>query len=324
MALSVLFLTVPAFSADRVQLENGDVITGRLNRAEGGLLYMKTDYSKPLEIKVGKIKNISTDDVAEVHLTDGQIIKGKLSSDEEGNLVVASDVGVVASVSWDKVEAINPPPVKWRGNIHAGVIVENGNTDRVSANAGAEVKRKTKKDRFSMRVLYNYAEEEEELTVRNTFGAAKYDYLFTKHFYGYLAIEMYSDEFRDLNLRTTVGPGAGLQVWDDDMKTLLFEAGAVYRNYDYIEAEDEDEVNGRGAMVFAWTIKETITLSDDFVYYHDFEDNSYQLRNEAAITSALTQNWALRLAHILEYDDKPPPLINKTDMIYLASLQYTF
>lgn len=152
----------------------------------------------------------------------------------------------------------------------------------------------------------------------------KYDYLFTKHLYGYLAIEMYSDEFRDLNLRTTVGPGAGLQVWDDEVKTLLFEAGVVYQNLDYIEAGDKEEVNGRGAMVFAWTIKKTVTLRDDFLYYHDFGDNSYRLRNEAAITIACTQNWALRLAHIIQYDSEPPPLVNKTDMIYLAGLQYTF
>lgn len=88
-----VFGALSAFCADRVRLRNGDVLTGKLTRMEGGVLHLKTDYSKPVEIKVDKIRYISTDEAVEVHLTDGQIIKGKLSGDEEGNLVVASEIG---------------------------------------------------------------------------------------------------------------------------------------------------------------------------------------------------------------------------------------
>jgi len=328
LSLLILFVSVfgivSSVSADQVKLKNGDVLTGTVKKFGSGILVFQTKYAKPISIKVSEIRSVSTDAPIEVHLIDGQVIKGRLSEDEDNNVLIISEIGVMASVGWDKIEAINPPPVKWTGSVNLGASVESGNSDRISASAGGDAIRKTKKDRFSMKFLYNYAEEEEEIVTRNAYGALKYDYLFLKWLYAYIAIEMYSDEFQDLNLRTIVGPGMGLRIWDDDVKKLMLEAGAVYVNNDYELAEDEDEINGRGAASFAWTIADTIGFGDEFVYYQSFDDDSYQIRNEAYITSALSQSWAMRISHILLYDSDPPPTICDTDSIYVLALQYKF
>jgi len=320
--ITVLF-SVQAM-ADEVELENGDRLSGEVVDFSAGVLKFKTEYSKPISIKVAKIKRITTEKPVEVHLVDGQVLKGRLGWDEQGNLLVSSDIGVVASIGWKDVESINPPPIKWSGNVTLGATLESGNTDRASVSVGGEASRKTKKDRFGLKFLYNYAEEDDIVVTRNTYGEMKYRYMFTKHFYGYIGIELYSDEFQDLILRTVAGPGLGYLVWDDKVKALSFEAGAVYVNKNYEVAEDQETIDGRGAINLRWTILDTITLTDDFVHYYTFEDDSYQIRNEAAITSALTKSWALKLTHILNYNSDPPPEVTDTDHTYIAALRYKF
>ena len=45
---------------------------------------------------------------------------------------------------------------------------------------GLEATRRDERHRFSLSFLHNYAEEEGEVTTRNTFGAFKYDYFLTE------------------------------------------------------------------------------------------------------------------------------------------------
>ena len=54
--------------------------------------------------------------------------------------------------------------------------------------------------------------------------------MFKKSLYGYLGVELLNDKFKDLNLRTTIGPGVGYQIWDDLIKLLSFEVGMSYMN----------------------------------------------------------------------------------------------
>jgi putative salt-induced outer membrane protein YdiY len=159
------------------------------------------------------------------------------------------------------------------------------------ASAGARASRKTEKDRFSLRFLYNYAEEDGEVSARNTYSALKYDYFFTEKTYGLIGIELLSDEFKDLNLRTVVGPGVGYQVCDKPDKSLGLEAGVSYFSEDRKEVEDFGE---------------------------------YQLRNEAALASPLTSGWSLKLTNIIEHDSNPPVGIEKSDIYWLFGLAYNF
>jgi putative salt-induced outer membrane protein YdiY len=231
-------------------------------------------------------------------------------------------------IDWEKFSAINPSPVippKWKGNVTVGANMQSGNTKHTNISIGAEAVRKTEQDRFSILFLHNYSEEEDEITTRNTYGSLKYDYFFIKSLYGYLGVELLNDTFRDLNLRTVVGPGIGYQIWDDKIKSLLFEIGVSYFSEDRKVSEDDNWITGRFGSDFRLQIIKGIVFSDHIIVYPSLENTSeYQLRNEASLISSLGAKWALKFANILEHDSDPPEGVKKNDLYWIMAFQYTF
>lgn len=316
-------------SADEVILHNGDRLTGNIKQMDKGILILETDYSDPIEIQQAKIKSISTDFPAEVRLSSGEVLKGKLRSHEDNRLSVeANEERVEVSVAWERISALNPPPAqpsRWQGNVAVGASLQTGNTDRISATIGVDFMRKALRDRYNLRFIYNYAEDDDEVIARNIFGALKYDYFFTTAFYGFLAMELLSDEFKDLNLRTIVGPGVGYQLWDDEIKSLLFEAGLSFFSEDLDEGSDDQWITGRMASQIRWKIFDKIVFTDYLLVYPSLEDiGAFKLRNEAGISSAIGTGWSLKLSNILEHDSDPPVNVEKNDMYWVLGLQYSF
>jgi hypothetical protein len=76
-----------------------------------GKLTFKTDYAGIIEIQMGKVKQIITDNPVAVHLTSGEVVKGKVAPVEEGKLAVEpSPERGATTVEMEKIASINPPP----------------------------------------------------------------------------------------------------------------------------------------------------------------------------------------------------------------------
>ncbi len=216
------------------------------------------------------------------------------------------------------------PPV-WKGNVTVGSNLQTGNTDRFNATVGADAVRKSEQDRYSLNFLFNYSEEDSTNTAESYYGAGKYDYFFTSRIYGYLGIELLKDKFKDISLRTVIGPGAGYQVWDEEKRSLMVEGGLAYFSDNYIDADDDDWITARLAGLLRYELLASMTFTDHLIIYPSLEDvGDFQLRNEAAVTTPLASGWAIRFANILEYNSEPPGDIKDTDMNWILTMQYSF
>jgi len=174
-------------------------------------------------------------------------------------------------------------------------------------------------------VLWNYAEDENDITARNTYGLLKYDHFFTKRFYGYLAAEGFNDKFKDWRLRYVIGPGVGYQFWDDEVKFFLLEGGLAYAYEDLYTGQNRDYLSARLAADFRYRFGKYLTFGDQFVIYPNLEyGGEYTLRNEAYILSPVGAGWNLKLSNIWERNSDPPPGIVKDDFTWILALQYTF
>ena len=327
--LILLFLVVAGVetaNADRLLLENGDLIKGKVESVTSGVLTMTTDYSDPLKVKTDKIKNIATDEPITIHLNTGEVLKGKIVSGKDGDLKVEDSKGRGrATLNWSRVESINPPPGKWHGDLNVGASLQSGNTERLTYSIGFNTKRRFKDDRFEFKFLHNYAEEDENLSARNTYGSMKFDHFFSTKWYGYLVVEMLNDRFKDLNLRTIFGPGVGYQVWDDAKKALRFEGGIAYFSEDLRSQEDNHYMTARVAANLEYYITDSLLFTDDFTVFPSIENfGDYTLRNEAAVSTSLGAGWKLKFSNILEQNNNPPPGIEETDLTWLLALGYSF
>jgi putative salt-induced outer membrane protein YdiY len=325
----MLAVFIDVASGDEVVLENGDRLTGKIIKVEGGTLTLETGYSEPVKVQSSNIKKITTDGPVEMHLTSGEILKGIINTDANGNLIIkGTDMRETAVLGWHNVSAVNPPPVepsRWKGSVNAGAVWQTGNSDRTNISFGANALRRTEQDRFNLRFLYNYAKEGEDVTTRSYYGTGKYDYFFTKTFYGYVGVELLKDKVKDLNLRTVVGPGVGYQFWDDEVKSLLLEAGVAYFSEDLNLGTDKDWITARLAADLRYNILKAVVFTDQLVMYPSLQNGrDYKLRNEAALTSPLASGWSLRLANILEHDGNPPDGIERNDWHWILGLLYSF
>ena len=319
-------LLPPQASADEIVMDNGVRLKGTVTGLAGDLLTITSDYAEPIKLKASKITSITTDHPVQIQMKNGEILNGNLRTDA-GIITVEPYAGRGhVTVDFKNISAINPPPVKpWSGSVVAAGNYQTGNTDRSAFRLGADAVRRSEKDRFSMRFLYDISNERDVLSSRSVYGALKYDYFFTKKFYGYLGVELLNDKFKDLNLRTIVGPGVGYQIWDESRKALAVEAGLSYYSDDHKIAKDKSWIAARLAANFRYKITDTIMFTNDLVLYPSLENFSdFNLRNEAAIATGLGSGWSLRLANILEYSNAPAPGIKSTDSNSLIGLQYAF
>jgi putative salt-induced outer membrane protein YdiY len=315
--------------ADKIILENGDALTGTVEKVIDGKLTFVTDYAGPIVIPVAKIKEILTDKPLEIHLSSGEVLKGKVKTVEDNKwMVEESPERAPITIETKNIASINPPSppaVKWTGAVAAGGNLQRGNTERASGFITAEAGRRTENDRMKFRYLFNYGEEEDEVTTRNHYGEAKYDYFFTKKFFGYVGLELYNDEFKDTKLRTFVGPGVGYQVWEDPVKSLLFEAGLSYFNLDRYDGEDQSGLTARLGWDFRYHIFKWLIFTDGFQFYPTIgEGGEYFFRNEAALNVPLSAHWSLKFANIVDYNSDPTPGFKKTDVQYIGALQFSF
>lgn len=324
----VLLVHIEEALADKIILENGDALTGTVEKVIDGKLTFVTDYAGPIVIPVAKIKEISTDRPLEIHLSGGEVLKGKIKTVEDNKLMVEeSPESPPTAIEMKNVASINPPPppVKWTGAVAAGGNLQKGNTDRASGFITAEAGRRTEKDRMKFRYLFNYGEEEDEVTTRNHYGEAKYDYFFSKKFFGYVGLELYNDRFKDTKLRTFVGPGVGYQVWEDPVKSLLFEGGLSYFNLDRYDGEDQNGLTARLGWDFRYNILRWLILTDRFQFYPTIgAGGDYFFRNEAALNVPLSVHWSLKFANIIDYNSDPTPGFKRTDVQYIGALQFSF
>ncbi|MHB8121066.1 MAG: DUF481 domain-containing protein [Desulfuromonadaceae bacterium] len=324
---SLLGLVPLSVLADEIVIDNGVVIKGTVTGLAEGIVSVSSDYAEPIKIKAGKITGITTTSPVEIRMKNGEVLKGSLKTDAHGVLTVEQVVGRGSvAVDLNNIAAINPPPVNtWKGTVVVAGNYQTGNTERSALRLSGDAVRKSDKERFSMNFIYDLAEEDKALTSRSVYGALKYDYFFTNKFYGYLGVELLSDRYKDINLRTVVGPGVGYQIWDEQRKALAVEAGIAYFSEDLKTGNDNSWATARLAGNYMYKITKAITFTDSLILYSSLEKASaFKLRNEAAIATALGAGWSMKLANVLDYDNEPAADIKKTDSVLLLGLQYAF
>ena len=328
-AVFLVFILNGQSLAGEVILTNGDRLTGKIVSIENGVLTLETGYSEPINLKFEAVQQISSSETVELHLKDGEVLKGKITTNANRQVEVEAGPNRDAvTVGLEDITALNPPPkepVTWKGNITLGGNWQDGNTDTMNVSAGALAVRRSENDRFLINFLYNKAESDGQSTAENTYGQLKYDYFLSPKWYLYLNVDMLADDFQDINFRTSVGPGVGYQIWEEEDRALGLEAGLAYTSEDRNLGEDTDWLSARLGVNFLYRLFDRVIFTDQFVIYPNLDDTGeYTLRNEAALVTGIGANWAFKLSNIWTSNSNPEPGSEKDDFTWILGLQYSF
>lgn len=328
--LSVILSLVNPMSvtADEIVLQNGDRITGKVIRLEGEKLFFETTYAGELTVKWGEVAGLKTDAPVLVVLSDETALKGTPEPAEGGKL--SMKIGkIVETVSFDlaEVKAINPkeePAVKMKGRINIGISAAKGNTETETQHLDGQFVARTAKNRYTVGGEYNRAENKGEKTADSALGYIKYDHFLSQKWFLYSNALFEKDKFKDLNLRATLGAGAGYQFFESDLTNLSLEAGLSYVSVDYEVGEDDDYPAGRWALDYD---RYFFGTAFQFFHFHEgfvgLEDTSkFFVRTRTGLRVPLYRQFNATLQYNYDWDNSPAPGREKTDEMYLFTLGY--
>lgn len=253
-AFLTMFVCKPLF-ADELKMQNGDRITGTVVKMENGTLTVKTSYAGDIAVKWDQVESIRTASPVHVVLDDKTSAHGILNPTGTGDLELKT-VDVIKPIRFalGQVERINPPSkpaVKFSGRVNVGLDIKKGNTDTKAYHVDSEVEARTENNRYTVGAEANREEESERKTADNRLFYMSYDHFLTQKWFFYTNASFERDDFKDLNLRTTVGAGSGYQFFESEQKNLSLRGGLAYVNTDYsVGVQDDDYTAGRWAVKY--------------------------------------------------------------------------
>jgi putative salt-induced outer membrane protein YdiY len=324
----VVSLGLPAL-ADEVYLVNGDRISGTVVKKAGDILTLKTDFAGEIGIAWDKIVSVSTEAPVVVQLDDATLLTGTLARSGDGSLGIAGSGLVQASqVPVARVALINPPApengVKLSGRANAGVYIAKGNTDKEAYHGDIEAVARTKQNRFTAGAIYNQAKDHGVESENNATAYLKYDHFLTEKWYTYANAVLFKDDFADLNLRSSLGLGAGYQFVESELTNLSLEGGLSYVNEDFDLAPDDSYPAAR------WSLNYDHFLYPNRLQFFHFHEGLLGLQDtkdiiiisRTGLRAMLTDSFTATAEVDVDWDNTPSPGNDRVDTRYLFNLGY--
>jgi len=322
--------------ADELVFKNDDRLTGKIAHALDGKLVFKSDVAGKITIDISKIKTFSTDEAIEVHLKDGNVLVQKVVSSKAGRFAIeGTDTVKAQDFDITAISSINPPPKpkpKWTGNVSAALTSTHGNTKTEAISASVNLGKRTEKDRTLLSADYARGKQEDpdtgqDKTTENWWRTkAKYDYFFSKKFYGYLDGRYETDKIAELDRRVIVGSGGGYQWIESEKMNFSTEAGlaSLYEKYEN-QTDSSAELSAQLGYNFDKKLAKGLKFIHDLTYYPSTEKFSdYYLTSTGEIRAHFTKTMFLNFKVILNYDTTPAVDADTTDTKYMLGLGYSF
>jgi hypothetical protein len=278
--ISVAFLISRNSLADEVRLKNGDRLTGQVVRMEAGKLLLKTVYAVDISIVWQEVVSVMTDGSVKIVLKDETALEGIPLATEDGEMKLDTvKLEAPASFSLADVTAINPLPVKplkINTRVNASVTNERGNTKSDNYNFDGEFVARTEKNRYKIGGELSKEESDGTTTSQNWLSYGNYSHFLSKKWYLYADTLFENDEFKDLDLRSTLGAGAGYQVFETPLLNLSISAGLAKVDENFDVAEDNDYSAGQWSVNYdQYFFKKFVQLfhaNNGFVSLEDSDD----------------------------------------------------
>ena len=158
----------------------------------------------------------------------------------------------------------------WSGNFGLGFVGRSGNTDQIDYNALGAARRDGKVTRLDLRYAGNFGELEGVRSVNNQLASARLDVFLSRNlFVTPGALEVYSDEFQNIDLRLTLSAGAGVYMIKESDLEWFVQLGVGYLSTSYRSVPvGEDSEDQSAALIpntaLEWEPVKDATLNVDY------------------------------------------------------------
>lgn len=322
-------LLAGAACADTLLLDNGDRISGRIQRYDSNRYEIETPYAGTLRVDDHHVVGVEMDHDVTVVMEDRTRRVGRLVV-LDGHMTVQRNPDVPA-VSLERTAVVTmyqgrQPEDDWRlsGRIALGASDTAGNSQVRRANFDGELTARRDLDRVTLNGRGNEATQRGTDTEANATAGLKYDRFVSKRWYAYGGATLEHDQLKELRLRRTFGAGSGYQVIDSARTSLALEGGLDRVLTDFFGAASEQAIAARLALRFDhWIVEERAQL---FHYEQNYLTLSALstsfLRTQTGLRLPINQRLSANVQFNVDWDGDPAPGRKHTDRALVFSIGY--
>ncbi|MCL4836848.1 MAG: DUF481 domain-containing protein [Thermoanaerobaculia bacterium] len=214
-----------------------------------------------------------------------------------------------------------PPPPLWSGGLGLSLVMTSGNSDVRSFGLDLALKRLPDPWGFEAGLVATQVEEEGDTSAERLFARARAERALDARWRLFGGLSAEQDEFAGLDRRTVVETGAVWHAFEGPRRSLALDFGLTWTDERLVAGPGDSALGGLAGIAYSYRFGETATFRERAIWYPCFEEGAnWRLTSETALEAGLTSRWALKLALLVRYDNRPAPGFEETDTTTTASL----
>jgi putative salt-induced outer membrane protein YdiY len=329
--LILLSFLQPQASADEVLISDGSRLIGEVVRHDTEVLKLKTSFAGTLEIDWAEVKEVILTEPGTVLLADDQTLEIKALSREGDQFILhptssADPVYIEAS----RVKAFEPEPWelgqghKRTGRVNLAIEDERGNSESREYDLDVEFHNRWRKNHLTVLGQLEYDTTRGLTSTDNWTVFANLDQTFAGKWYYSGALLLRQDVFKDLKLRTSVGPALGYRFSDTKQFKLRTEIGAYYLQDDFYEQADETFWGPGWYLEYEQMVwKRRLQLYHrSFSFAATNESGKFLWRSWTGIRAPIYGGFIASAEYEIDYDSDPAVAVETTDTTFKLKLGY--
>lgn len=328
LAIALIVAANGPAAADVVVMQNGDRITGEVNRIWGNDVSVEPDYADEFVLELDKVSYIESDREFDLTLEDGREVSARLDgAGANGTQIVTYDgqTRQVPLVTLDQIQEVDDGALDWESHIDWNSTVTTGNTDskiaRVSADSTVEVG-----DHRHIATLLVADEETADIKTKDqTFVTYNYNWLFSDKWFLGAGASYETDPIKLLDDRTILGAGIGRDIWNFNDRSMNFEFG--------LGTLDETLAGvSESSTIAYWKYRFSYDFAGlDLEAYHNHQITSYLsgrdnlfAKSSTGVRYEIGDLFYLTMSLNVDYERDPPPGVDTEDSTWVVGAGFEF
>ena len=329
---ALLFLSLSAV-ADEVRLANGDRISGEVKGKTRSRLIVDTPYAGELSIRWSEVQSLVTSRPIEMLLEgESKPLRGTLQPLYGGGALLVDADGEGREVALRDIAMLNPKPyesgrgVDYAGRALLSAAYARGNVDSDHVHAEAELTARAREYRYSLSGRFD--RRTEPLVDTNTAWllGANYDRFLAQRQFAYVRGSLEHDRAKDIDRRSALGAGYGLQLVETAAANVSVRGGLDYVAVERFAGERESY------PAFGWGLKAAyspwgprLQLFHEQDGFWNLEDTDVVvLRSKTGLRVPLVDGLNATAQLNVDWEKRPAPGRESTDSTLLFGVDYAF
>ncbi len=262
-------------SKDWIRFKSGEWLRGNIERLNKDTLYFDSDELDDLEIDWDDIVEVQSARSHTYRLVGREVVVGTMAM-QDGVIRIDSGEEVREIERHQLVGLVEGTPKEsnyWSGKVSFGLALRGGNTEQADYSALIMVYRDTALTRLSLSYNGIISSTSNVETSNNHRLGGTFDVYLSRRLYVTLpGVDIYKDDFQNIDLRVTPGVGFGYDIIDRKWIDWEVGGGLGYQYTSYVSVEEgTDSTDSDIAVLFSTALELDPTKRIEW-------DTSYQLQ----------------------------------------------